>query len=368
MQNLQLGFWNEDVWMLGSNLNMTWSELQRRQDVFPHLSELSWTLPVAMVTCFVRFILDNVISSRAARYFNVQVSSARNLNENDVLESAFRQSARLPDHHAVLSLAKRVDMSPRQVERWWRRKMASQKPSVIRKFNESMFRCVVYFLLFFYGFYTLTSKPWFLDTNHCWYDWPVQPIDNDMAVYYGMELAFYISLLFSIVYDTKRKDFPEQVVHHIATIILICLSWSFNFVRIGSLLLVVLDSADGWLEAGKMANYTKQTKWANTIFIIFTTIWYITRLVIFPFWIFKSVLYDFPVVIGLTGEPLLYMVIKMLLVLLFILQLMWSVRIGQGVYTTVVSGAVNDHRSEEEPSSTSEDEITSKKTTRYETV
>lgn len=37
-------------------------------------------------------------------------------------------------------------------------------------------------------------------------------------------------------------------VHHIVTISLMSLSWSNNFVRIGTLVLVVHDAVDYWLE------------------------------------------------------------------------------------------------------------------------
>ena len=361
MKNLKTSVWNEDDWLMCSKVNMTWREVDGRDDVFPHLSELAWALPVAIAMCCARFVCDKVISSRAARYLNVRESCARHLTENAVLETAFQQSARLPDRRGVIGLAKRVDMSPRQVERWWRRKMISQKPSVMRKFNESTFRCLAYIVLTCYGFYTLTSKPWFLDTNHCWYDWPIQAIDNDVAIYYKMDMALNLTLLLCCAYDTKKKDFIELVVHHVTTIILLCLSWSFNFVRMGSFLIVVLESPDGWIEAAKMAIYTKHTKLANVLFRVFTVVWYISRLIFFPFWILKPVLHDFPDVMGLDGEPLLYTVFKVLLILLFILQIMWSATIARMLYVTIQSGHVDDD-SETEPSSTSEDETTRNKT------
>ena len=37
-------------------------------------------------------------------------------------------------------------------------------------------------------------------------------------------------------------------IHHLATIALMWFSWTNNLVRMGSLILVVHDAADGWME------------------------------------------------------------------------------------------------------------------------
>lgn len=63
-----------------------------------------------------------------------------------------------------------------------------------------------------------------------------------------ISMAFYWSLSFSQFFDVKRKDFWQMFIHHIATIILMCFSWIGNLTRIGSLVLLVHDCADIFLE------------------------------------------------------------------------------------------------------------------------
>ena len=70
-----------------------------------------------------------------------------------------------------------------------------------------------------------------------------------------VEMAFYWSLFFTQFSDVKRKDFTEMFVHHLATLALLTLSWTTQMHRIGSLVILVHDFADHWMELAKMARY-----------------------------------------------------------------------------------------------------------------
>ncbi len=72
-----------------------------------------------------------------------------------------------------------------------------------------------------------------------------------------IELAFYWSLVFSQFIDVKRKDFWQMFIHHIATITLLSFSYLVNFVRVGSLVLVVHDAGDYWLEVKQSKEFFK---------------------------------------------------------------------------------------------------------------
>lgn len=87
-----------------------------------------------------------------------------------------------------------------------------------------------------------------------------------------IELAFYWSLLFSQFIDVKRKDFWQMFLHHIATILLLSFSYVVNFVRIGTLVLVIHDFGDFWLEVSPNKtnemfligeNISRVQKWPN---------------------------------------------------------------------------------------------------------
>ncbi|MEQ2264015.1 Ceramide synthase 2, partial [Xenotaenia resolanae] len=128
-------------------------------------------------------------------------------------------------------------------------------------------------------------KPWLYDTKEMWQGFPVLTLLPSQYWYYMIELGFYSSLLFSVASDVKRKDFKEQIVHHVATILLISFSWCVNYIRAGTLIMLVHDSSDYLLESAKMFNYAGWRNACNYIFIVFAAVFIITRLIFFPFWI-----------------------------------------------------------------------------------
>lgn len=172
-------------------------------------------------------------------------------------------------------------------------------------------RCSYYTYSFFYGIIVLWDKPWLWDVKYSFYDYPHHPVTSGVWWYYMTSMAFYWALSFSQFFDVKRKDFWQMFVHHIATISLMCFSWVGNLTRIGSLVLLVHDSADILLEvkttqrskrllngflsfrfifivnsqAAKMAKYASYQKVCDCIFTVFTILWIVTRIIVFPRWI-----------------------------------------------------------------------------------
>jgi sphingoid base N-palmitoyltransferase len=99
-----------------------------------------------------------------------------------------------------------------------------------------------------FGLCVLRNKSWVWDINNCWYNYPHQNLTSDIWWYYMMNMAFYWSLAMSQFFDVKRKDFWQMFVHHIATLMLMGFSWMCNLFRIGSLVIMVHDCADIFLD------------------------------------------------------------------------------------------------------------------------
>ena len=60
-----------------------------------------------------------------------------------------------------------------------------------------------------------------------------------------------VTLRFSFTF----QDFTQMIVHHVATIALLYFSWIMNFVRIGTLVLIVHDVADVPMAVGDFVFY-----------------------------------------------------------------------------------------------------------------
>lgn len=161
-----------------------------------------------------------------------------------------------------------------------------------------------------------------------------------------LEMSFYLSLLLSISVDVKRKDFKEQVVHHIATIILIGFSYIANYVRVGTLVMLVHDSADIILEVGKMLHYALWATTCDVLFVLFALMFLVTRLYVFPSRIIHTTL----IVSMQFYEPFFgYYFFNALLFVLQVLHIYWAYLILRMVYRFAFVGKIEgDVRSDEE--------------------
>ncbi|KPI99069.1 LAG1 longevity assurance-like 6 [Papilio xuthus] len=244
----------------------------------------------------------------------------------------------LNNFYLVIGLAKQLDMTERQVERWWRMRRSQDKPSTLVKFCENSWRCIFYLYNFSYGLFVLWDKEWMWDIDQCYVGYPYHGITNDIWWYYMISTAFYWSLTISQFWDVRRKDFWQMFVHHITTIALLSFSWVCNLHRIGTLVLLVHDCADILLDAAKATKYANYQKLCDTLFAVFTLLWIVTRLGIFPFYIIWSTSIRAPML-----QPMFpaYYIFNTLLCLMLGLHLVWTWLILQVAYKAITAGKLD---------------------------
>ncbi|KAG7493047.1 ceramide synthase 5 [Solea senegalensis] len=217
-----------------------------------------------------------------------------------------------------------------------------------------MWRFTFYLCIFIYGFRFLCQSTWLWDTRQCWYGYPYQVMTPGLYHYYVTELAFYWSLMFSQFTDIKRKDFLIMFIHHLATVGLISFSYVNNMARVGSLVMCVHDASDFLLEAAKLANYTKYQRLCDFLFIVFSVVFFITRLVIFPIWVLNSTMFESWAIVGPFPS---WWVFNVLLLVLQVLHIIWSYLIARIAIKAILRGKVcKDVRSDIESSSEDEAE------------
>lgn len=352
-QRFQNILWAESFWLPPG---ADWSILKRNETVYyPAAGDIWIPIPMAIGLFIARLVWERFVALPIGRRHNLREHPPRPAEPNEELEKTFRKNRKvLPNPAALRDLEKKLDLNVRQIERWWRRRRAQSKPSEMQRFKETSWRFLFYLSAFWSGLYILWDKPWFWDTKHCWYGYPTQQVSADVWWYYMIEMAFYWSLVLSLFMDTKRKDFVEMIVHHIATLTLMSMSWSANMVRVGTLVLCVHDAVDYILEFAKLAKYCKYNRVCDGLFIVFTIVWFLTRLLIYPFRILWSTLFEATTIVGMAP---VYYVYNGLLCILQVLHVLWFCMILRMAYYYVVKGQVEkDGRSDTEDDSESEDD------------
>ncbi|XLU61199.1 hypothetical protein S245_020408, partial [Arachis hypogaea] len=119
--------------------------------------------------------------------------------------------------------------------------------------------------------------------------WPDQKIKLKLKALYMHATGLYSYSIFALIFwETRRSDFGVSMGHHVATFILIVLSYIFRFARVGSVVLALHDASDVFLEIGKMSKYSGAETIASIAFILFILSWVLLRLIYYPFWILWS--------------------------------------------------------------------------------
>lgn len=327
-------FWSERIWLPP---NTTWADIApeaSKEIQHADYRHLFYPLPMAFLMLLLRYCLEKYWFAPVGVSLGIKNTRPKKAPHNPVLEKAYKHSKRWK-HKEIQGLAKQTDMTERQVERWLRLRKGQNKPTILTKFCENSWRCLYYSFSFIYGITILWDKPWLWDINECWNGFPHQSVSNDVWWYYMISMSFYWSLCVSQFFDVKRKDFWQMFIHHIAAILLMCLSWVVNIFRIGSLVLVVHDSADIFLEGAKMAKYAGYQKLCDAIFAILTVLWIVTRLGIYPFWIIRNTSIEAPKMVPMFPA---YYIFNSLLILLLALHCFWTYLLLRIAYNSLKAG------------------------------
>ncbi|KAM9460736.1 ceramide synthase 2 [Clarias gariepinus] len=344
-------FWWDRLWL---PVNLTWADLEDNDGrVYTKVSHLYITLPYSIGFLIVRYIFERFVATPFATALGVTERNRQKVQYNPVLENYFNSCSKTPGQADVQGLSKKCSISSKQVEHWFRRRRNQERPGLLKKFREASWRFVFYLGAFIGGLVALYDKPWFYNLREVWIAYPKQAMLDSQYWYYILEMSFYWSLLFSITFDVKRKDFKEQIIHHLATLTLLAFSWCGNYIRVGTLVMLVHDASDVFLESAKIFNYAKWEKTCNGIFVLFAVVFMVTRLVIFPFWIIHCTwVYPpdyYPVFFG-------YYFFNAMLVILLMLHIFWAYLILRMVKKFLFGSLTKDERSDNEEEEEEEDE------------
>ncbi|CAL9777513.1 unnamed protein product [Musa acuminata subsp. burmannicoides] len=236
----------------------------------------------------------------------------------------------------------------------------------INKFKESAWKFVYFLSGELLALSVTYNEPWLTNTRYFWVGpgnqvWPDQKIKLKLKFVYMYVAGFYTYSIFALLFwETRRSDFGVSMSHHMATVVLIVLSYIFRFARVGSVVLAIHDASDVFLEMGKMSKYGGCELLANATFLLFVASWIILRLIYYPLWILRSTSYE--VLLTLDKEqhkfegPIYYYVFNTLLFSLLVLHIYWWILMFRMLVKQIQSGQVGDDvRSDSEDEEQHED-------------
>ncbi|KAL2559132.1 LAG1 longevity assurance-like protein 3 [Forsythia ovata] len=205
----------------------------------------------------------------------------------------------------------------------------------IRKFKESAWKFVYFLSAEILALVVTYNEPWFTNTKYFWVGpgiqvWPDQKYKLKLKGLYMYAGGFYTYSIFALIFwETRRSDFGVSMGHHVATCILIVLSYIFRFARVGSVVLALHDASDVFLEIGKMSKYSGVEAVASFSFVLFVLSWVLLRLIYYPFWILWSTSYEVIQTVDKEKHrvdgPIYYYIFNFLLFSLLVLHVYWWV-------------------------------------------
>ena len=117
-------------------------------------------------------------------------------------------------------------------------------------------------------------------------------IPVDIKWLYLIECGFNLHSIYATLFlDTIKKDLHVMLVHHLITVLLLFVSYSTRYFKIGLLVLFFHDICDIWLEVTRFNHHIKFRNGkshlindliANVGFVLFALSWLVFRLYFFP--------------------------------------------------------------------------------------
>lgn len=157
-----------------------------------------------------------------------------------------------------------------------------------------------YAISFAFGAYIYINSPFYpfwTNSVHMWTDYPVHRLPLLTKCFYLYQISFWLQQLSIFVFFTslkrRRKDHLIMSIHHLITSLLLIISYVTHFTRCGTVILVLMDTADALLTMAKSFKYMggKYAVIGDFLFVLFVISWIFTRHFVF-FLVLHSVAFE----------------------------------------------------------------------------
>lgn len=145
--------------------------------------------------------------------------------ENAVLEKIYRKCQKFPTQsvsfakiceiflinclthlQSIVKYTKQTDLSEREIERWWRKRRAQDKPTTLDKFSENCWRFTFYAFNFIFGLCILWDKSWLWDFFDMFRGYPYHVIFKLSVKFFKFKLIYFLDDRQRLVVVLQRDD------------------------------------------------------------------------------------------------------------------------------------------------------------------
>lgn len=167
------------------------------------------------------------------------------------------------------------------------------KRAMLIKYVQSVMEVIIYSGFTIIGLAVVPTQDWVWPSAKWWIgfaDGGHELMQPDLRCYYLMYIARYSQAIVSVLFETKRKDFLEMMVHHVVTVVVCCVSYVYGWNRIGVVVMLLVDPGDVPLHLAKLCKYTaavtKRHFWhvlADRLFEVFAVVFLVTRIFMYSY-------------------------------------------------------------------------------------
>lgn len=161
---------------------------------------------------------------------------------------------------------------------------------------DAIFRFGYYVGMTVWGYQLLKGASWTPnvlggsgDVRFCWKEgFPFQVLDPNLQLFYLAHVGFHLCEVAMLLSEKKHPDFWEMFLHGSLSVTLLTLSYMLNYVRIGSLVLLLHGATDISIYASKAFVDTGYTKLVGLSFFSLLASYAWLRIFVFPVYVMKS--------------------------------------------------------------------------------
>ncbi|EGV63020.1 Sphingosine N-acyltransferase lag1 [Yamadazyma tenuis] len=228
------------------------------------------------------------------------------------------------------------------------------------RFAEQSWSCFYASFSTIYGMYLYYNSEYWGHLENLFAGWPHDKMSTSFKAYYLMQIAFWLSQIIVLNIEEKRKDHYQMFGHHIITSLLCIGSYQNYYMRIGNLILILMDFCDVCLTGAKVLKYAGFSTLCDIMFVCFLLSWVILRHGVYNYLFYyamanaESLMTLHRCVPGVVEEKCWSrFVLYTCFVLLAILQLLciaWLYSISKVAYRVVSGTGAEDVRSDSDDS------------------